>query len=238
MLEKKEEKERRLFFTSDTWFYRENIINMLDRKYENVDEMNQDLIDKWNTTVGENDVVFILGNYVYDPTKIEIVNSVLRGVKVLLPTEFDKGAIMKNNEVITSLLTGETANFFGDSQYANPESKLSYDWYIRHKAYDSIGVGTSDDCFAVLSAKIESNLEDFIVLRNNVVELPEYGLVISHYPLLDWNGKGQGTMHFHGGKTSTAKSLKTEKRFNVSADLCGMTPVSYNNIVKIISKSK
>lgn len=238
MFEKKEEKERRLFFTSDIWFYRENAIGMLGRKYGGVDEMNQDLIDKWNTTVGEDDVVFILGNYVYDPTKMEIINSVLRGVKVLLPTEFDKGAIMKNNEVITTLLTGETTNFFGSSLHKEGTGELSYDWYIKHKAYDSVGLGTSDSCFSVLKAKIESDTEDFIVLHNNIVELPDYGLVVSHYPLMDWNGKAQGTMHFHGGNTPTAKSLRTEKRFNVSADLCGMTPVSYNNIVKIISKSK
>ena len=238
MLERKEENEMRLFFTSDTWFYRENIIGINDRNYDNVDEMNDDLVEKWNTVVSEDDVVFILGNYVYDPTKMEIVNSILRGTKVLLPTDFDKNAVMNNAEVVTLLLTNETSGFVGDGQNVEIPSQMGYDGYVKYKAYDSVGLSTSDSYFEVLKTKIESGIHDFIVLHNNIVELPDYGLVISHYPLLDWNGKGHGVMNFHGGRVPTAKNLKEEKRFNVSADLCGMTPVSYNNIVKIISKSK
>ena len=104
----KKDTKRRLFFTSDLWLYRDNIIDIRKRKYKNVSEMNDAYIDKWNMCVGENDVVFILGNFIYDFSKYEIILGMLRGTKVLLPTDFDKQCIKQNQNLITDILTSET----------------------------------------------------------------------------------------------------------------------------------
>lgn len=232
------EKGRRLFFTSDTWFYRDNAVEILGRKYGGTDEMNEDMIEKWNTTVGDDDVVFILGNYVYDPSKIEIVNSVLKGVKVLLPTDFDKGALMANQDMVTNLLTAETGLFVQQDPNAGLAQREGYDEYMRYKAYDSVGLNTSDRVFGMLKKKIEADADDFILFGDAVMEMPGYGAVASHYPLMDWNGKAAGTMHLHGGTVPTAPRLSEERRFNVSADMCGMAPVSYDSILRIMSKSR
>jgi calcineurin-like phosphoesterase family protein len=54
--------------TSDTWFGRPLIIQIANRKFNDVDEMNATLIKNWNKKVKKNDVVFHLGNFAWDPT--------------------------------------------------------------------------------------------------------------------------------------------------------------------------
>ena len=52
----------KLFFTSDLHFYHKNIIRFCNRPYENVDEMNQAIIDNWNSVVPVDGVVYITGD--------------------------------------------------------------------------------------------------------------------------------------------------------------------------------
>ena len=53
------------FFISDTHFYHKNIIQYAERPYKHVDHMNDDLIKKWNNTVGKRDKVFFLGDFAF-----------------------------------------------------------------------------------------------------------------------------------------------------------------------------
>lgn len=230
MTEKKD-KKRRLFFTSDLWFYRDNILDIRKRNFKNVEEMNDTLIEKWNINVREDDVVFVLGNLVYDFSKYEIILNMLRGVKVLLPTDFDKRCIIQNNDLVTTILSSETGGLTNLGNIFESE-------YISYKAYESVGLTTAESVFGFLQKKIEDNNDDFLILHNNIVELPDYGLVLSHYPLLDWNGKENGVVNLHGGTIPTSYNLKSERRFNVCVDFCGYTPVTYDNVMKIISKAK
>jgi len=53
------------YFTSDTHFFHEQLLGMSDfapRPFANVEEMNNTIIDNWNKTVGENDIVYHLGD--------------------------------------------------------------------------------------------------------------------------------------------------------------------------------
>lgn len=52
-----------VWFTSDTHFYHENIIRFCDRPFKTVEEMNQALIDRWNSVVKPDDTVFHLGDF-------------------------------------------------------------------------------------------------------------------------------------------------------------------------------
>ena len=54
-----------IFFTSDTHFGHANIIKYAMRPYENVDQMNEDLIKRWNSVVSPDDIVFHLGDFMF-----------------------------------------------------------------------------------------------------------------------------------------------------------------------------
>lgn len=227
------EEERKLFFTSDTWFYRNNVIKLLNRtRYNDIEEMDEDLVEKWNSEVGMDDVVFILGNYVYDSTKMDVVNSTLRGYKVLLPTNMDKECVLANEDVLSKLLKGEVVGFDVENASANVDSE-----FIKRKAYMSVGLTTPEYVMWQLEYALENAKGDFVLTKNNIVELPDYGIVLSNYPLLDWNGKDKGVINLHGGTMPTA-NLNIEKRFNVSVDCCGFKPISYDTIMKLVKKQK
>ena len=52
-----------LFFTSDTHFNHANIIRFCSRPFETVEEMNEQLILRWNEVVAPDDTVFHLGDF-------------------------------------------------------------------------------------------------------------------------------------------------------------------------------
>ena len=60
-----EEESKHLFFTSDTHFDHTNIIKFCNRPYETVDEMNNDLVERWNSKVTSDDTVFHLGDFCF-----------------------------------------------------------------------------------------------------------------------------------------------------------------------------
>jgi calcineurin-like phosphoesterase family protein len=53
----------RVFFTSDTHFNHSNIIRFCDRPFVDVEEMNETIIANWNRVVGEEDILFHLGDF-------------------------------------------------------------------------------------------------------------------------------------------------------------------------------
>lgn len=54
---------REKWFTSDTHFCHRNIIKFCERPFANVDEMNEALVNNWNSVVGPNDYVYHLGDW-------------------------------------------------------------------------------------------------------------------------------------------------------------------------------
>ena len=57
------------FYTSDLHFGHENILVSCGRLYETLDEMDADLIKRWNAKVGDNDDVYICGDLSYRSAK-------------------------------------------------------------------------------------------------------------------------------------------------------------------------
>src|SRR4051812_8195892 len=51
-----------LYFTSDLHFGHQRIIELCNRPFGSVEEMNQTIIDRWNDTVKNDDTVFVLGD--------------------------------------------------------------------------------------------------------------------------------------------------------------------------------
>ena len=54
---------RNVFFTSDTHFNHTNIIKYCARPFGSVEEMNREMIARWNSVVGPEDTVYHLGDF-------------------------------------------------------------------------------------------------------------------------------------------------------------------------------
>jgi calcineurin-like phosphoesterase family protein len=54
--------KQNIFFTSDFHIGHHNVIKFDGRPFENVDEMHNTLIERWNSVVTDNDIVYYLGD--------------------------------------------------------------------------------------------------------------------------------------------------------------------------------
>jgi calcineurin-like phosphoesterase family protein len=84
-------RNRMKFFTSDTHFGHGRIAELCGRPFDNVDEMNEELIKRWNEVVKPDDTVIHLG----DVALGKIADSLplvgrLNGIKLLCPGNHDR----------------------------------------------------------------------------------------------------------------------------------------------------
>ena len=84
--------DQKIFFTSDTHLGHNNVIKFSGRPYENVQEMGDDFIAKWNEVVSENDYIFHLGDFSWfnGTTDIYKIISKLNGQIYIVPGNHDK----------------------------------------------------------------------------------------------------------------------------------------------------
>lgn len=79
------------FFTSDTHFGHARIITLCDRPWQNVDDMNEALVTRWNAVVNPDDVVYHLGDVALGPwVNWDAVLKRLNGMKVLVIGNHDR----------------------------------------------------------------------------------------------------------------------------------------------------
>lgn len=89
-----------VWVTSDCHFGHKNVIKYENRKYTNVEEMDLDLINRWNSKVGIKDEIYILGDFTLSNNKsyaIDILKR-LNGRKYLILGNHDN--ISQKKEVM------------------------------------------------------------------------------------------------------------------------------------------
>jgi len=80
-----------IFFTSDTHFGHANVIRYSNRPFKDAREMDDEMIKRWNATVGNNDVVYHLGDFAFaQPDRIDVILRQLNGHKHFLNGNHDK----------------------------------------------------------------------------------------------------------------------------------------------------
>lgn len=131
----------KIFFISDLHFGHNNIIRYDHRPYKNANEMDEDLIKKWNSVVSDEDKVYILGDISWhnEDKTVEIFNQ-LKGTKILIKGNHDN--IKRGSEL----------------------------------------------------AKCFTNIQDYAEFYLN----KKNKVVMSHYPILFWNGQFRDTVHLYG----------------------------------------
>lgn len=55
----------KIFFTLDSHFYHRNVLKFENRPFDTVEEMNEGLIQAWNSVVSKNDIIYHLGDMVF-----------------------------------------------------------------------------------------------------------------------------------------------------------------------------
>lgn len=90
-----------LWFTSDLHLGHENIIKYCHRQFETIDEMDEKIIENWNSVVHKNDTVFILGDVGFGLSNLIPKIKRLKGKKILLPGNHDREFL--GNEEFKSL---------------------------------------------------------------------------------------------------------------------------------------
>jgi len=87
----------RVFFISDTHFDHKRIIELCNRPFGSLEEMNSTMIDNWNAKVASGDTVYHLGDFAFAKTK-ERVTALLRklnGTKHLIKGNHDHEVVRK-----------------------------------------------------------------------------------------------------------------------------------------------
>jgi calcineurin-like phosphoesterase family protein len=82
-----------LYFTADTHFNHANIIKNNKRPFSNVEQMNNILIQNWNSCVSEDDEIYILGDFMLNNGTGKDANNILRrlnGKKYLIKGNHDE----------------------------------------------------------------------------------------------------------------------------------------------------
>jgi calcineurin-like phosphoesterase family protein len=78
------------WFTSDWHFGHRNVINYCDRPWNHINDMDKDLVDRWNATVQPQDTVYFLGDFAFNWKKPEEISPLLNGRKILVAGNHDK----------------------------------------------------------------------------------------------------------------------------------------------------
>jgi len=133
----------KVFVTSNQQFGRPGAIKAYNRPFKNVQEMNAVLISKWNSAVSDGDVIFVLGNFAWDPEVAEELIKSLNGDIFVIDGEWDR----PTSDLVK--IKGDVGVKTGKIRYVsdgikvlgNVKSVLSYwpmtDWPRKKKGYIS-----------------------------------------------------------------------------------------------------
>ena len=99
---------RNRFFTSDLHLSHSNVIKYCNRPFKNVDEMNEQIIQRWNKVVTPQDIVYIIGDVTFEKDEEKRIWHLnrLNGEKHLIRGNHDKIISGKTIKCFNSISDG------------------------------------------------------------------------------------------------------------------------------------
>ena len=87
---------KKIWFISDSHFAHRNVLEFENRPFETIEEMESEMIEAWNSVVGKNDLVYMLGDFCFGGVAkwIEILDQ-LKGQITLIKGNHDKSKIIE-----------------------------------------------------------------------------------------------------------------------------------------------
>ena len=80
---------KKMFITSNQQFGRHNAIQEFQRDFISVESMDEYMIEQWNSVVQPDDMVYVAGNFAWDPETAEEVVKRLNGNIVVMAGVWD-----------------------------------------------------------------------------------------------------------------------------------------------------
>jgi len=81
-----------IFYSSDHHFFHKNILKYCPRPWNTIEEMNEGMIQRWNSVVGPDDVVYYLGDFAFGSVEKQRAIIVrLNGQKIIVRGNHDRG---------------------------------------------------------------------------------------------------------------------------------------------------
>jgi calcineurin-like phosphoesterase family protein len=80
-----------IFFSSDHHFFHQNIIRYSNRPFASIEEMNETMIENWNSVVTHEDDVYCLGDFSFAGRPVEVLSYRLNGNKKIVFGNHDPG---------------------------------------------------------------------------------------------------------------------------------------------------
>lgn len=203
------------FFTSDPHFYHTNVIKYCDRPYLSVEEMNEALVNNWNSAVKSEDTVYCLGDFSMAARPVETFTPRLNGNKFLIPGNHDwchpyhKKSRKPENQ----------------KKWIDFYTKAGWTVLPEQITFDLEGVAIVNVCHLPYSG--DSGYEE---------TAPEYKDKYSRFRPFD---DGRVLLHGHvHEKFLMKKSAKGSLMINVGVDVWNYKPVSEVELAKLILANK
>ena len=229
------EKDQKIYFTSDTHFHHSNICkgttkwddSRTYRPYETLSEMDNALVEAINSTVGENDILFHLGDWSFGgieqiwefrkQIKCKNIHLItgnhdhhILGDKILPNCHFNY-----NNEIVD----GETPNKYEDSR----DSMFSVQTQELFKSVST---------YKFLTVSIPQGRVNGQQLKNKKIRL-----VLCHFPIASWHDMAKGVLHLHGHiHTPNEYKIGPGKMMDVGVDGSdGYKPYELREIMQLLA---
>lgn len=204
------------WFTSDPHYWHANVIKYCNRPFKDVGQMNETLLNGYNSLVSPEDTVYFLGDILFPKGhetkagKHPILDS-LNGKKHLILGNHDRVAAMGRY-------------FVSCQKYL--EIKIPYHVLGGHK-YEERGPGRSPEQFN--EGPVHTGEREDTPVRS------EQLIILCHYPFLTWNKFHYGSWHLHGHCHGTLPDDPSALRLDVGVDCHNFLPINFDRVAELMS---
>jgi calcineurin-like phosphoesterase family protein len=200
-----------IYLSADTHYFHTRVIEYCSRPYGSVEEMNEDMVRKWNSVVKPEDTVYVLGDFSLAFRPVEIYSFRLNGTRCLIPGNHD------------FLHTFHKKSRTKENQDKWIRKYEDYGWIVlpEQTTLDIPGLATFNLCHHPYA--------DYDVTDKNHGDKYE-----------KWRPVDDGRILLHGHVHEIFKTKRSPKgtlMINCGVDVWNFTPVSIDQITEIIKEN-
>lgn len=197
-----------IFLSSDQHYFHNNVIKYCGRPFNSVEDMNEAMVNNWNSVVKPEDTVYCLGDFSMAFRSVEIFSFRLNGTRYLVPGNHD----------------------FLHSYHKKSRTKENQEKW--HQKYQDYGWNVLPE-----QTTLEiPGLATFNLCHHPYEDNENKGDKYARWRPVD-DGRILLCGHIHQN-WKTKRSPKGTLMINVGVDVWNFTPVSIDQIVDIINKER